>query len=207
MDTAPILVVDDEPDMRAALSHALNRSGFSVEIAASGPEAVLKLKNNTFSLVITDIKMPEMTGMQLLGTIKNISPRIPVIMITAFGTINNAVEAMQVGATDYILKPFSFEVLEAAVKKAIVAANGNGKKVGCQPKSYDEANYYRRSESIGAIKAGSECGNQHSDSSDPGRKRNRKGIIREFYSSAQPSAGRPVCGGELRGLTRNVGGK
>jgi two-component system response regulator FlrC len=131
MDTAPILVVDDEPDMRAALSHALNRSGFSVEIAASGPEAVLKLKNNTFSLVITDIKMPEMTGMQLLGTIKNISPRIPVIMITAFGTINNAVEAMQVGATDYILKPFSFEVLEAAVKKAIVAANGNGKKVGC----------------------------------------------------------------------------
>jgi DNA-binding NtrC family response regulator len=138
MDTAPILVVDDEPDMRAALSHALNRSGFSVEIAASGPEAVLKLKNNTFSLVITDIKMPEMTGMQLLGTIKNISPRIPVIMITAFGTINNAVEAMQVGATDYILKPFSFEVLEAAVKKAIVAANGNGKKVGCQPKSYED---------------------------------------------------------------------
>jgi DNA-binding NtrC family response regulator len=90
MDTAPILVVDDEPDMRAALSHALNRSGFSVEIAASGPEAVLKMKNNTFSLVITDIKMPEMTGMELLGTIKNISPRIPVIMITAFGTINNA---------------------------------------------------------------------------------------------------------------------
>jgi DNA-binding NtrC family response regulator len=137
MDTAPILVVDDEPDMRAALSHTLNRSGFSVEIAASGSEAILKIKNNTFSLVITDIKMPEMTGMELLGTIKKNSPRTPVIMITAFGTINNAVEAMQAGATDYILKPFSFEILEAAVKKAIAAPNGNGKKVGCQPKSYE----------------------------------------------------------------------
>jgi DNA-binding NtrC family response regulator len=137
MDTAPILVVDDEPDMRAALSHSLNRSGFSVEIAASGSEAVLKIKNSPFSLVISDIKMPEMTGMDLLGTIKNISPGIPVIMITAFGTINNAVEAMQAGATDYILKPFSFEILEAAVKKAIAAANGNGKKVVCQPKSYE----------------------------------------------------------------------
>ena len=137
MDMAPILVVDDEPDMRAALSHALSRCGFSVEIAASGCEAVLKMKNNTFSLVVTDIKMPEMTGMELLGTIKNISPHTPVIMITAFGTINNAVEAMQSGATDYILKPFSLEILEAAVKKAIPATNGNGKKSGCRPKSYE----------------------------------------------------------------------
>ena len=137
MDTAPILVVDDEPDMRAALSHALTRSGFSVEMADSGSEAVLKIKNNAISLVITDIKMPKMTGMQLLGTIKSISPRIPVIMITAFGTINNAVEAMQAGATDYILKPFSFEILEAAVKKAIAAANGSGNKVGCQSRSYE----------------------------------------------------------------------
>lgn len=135
MGVAPILVVDDEPDMRAALSHALNRGGFSVESAASGSEAVLQLKKNRFSLVITDVKMPQMSGMELLATVKTISPHMPVIMITAYGTINNAVEAMQEGATDYLLKPFSFETLEVAVKKAIEDSNGNGKKGASRLKS------------------------------------------------------------------------
>ena len=124
MGIAPILVVDDEPDMRSALSHALYRSGFVVESAASGSEAVTKFKKNTYSLVVSDIRMPEMSGVQLLEKIRNLAPEIPVIMITAYGTINSAVEAMQQGAADYILKPFSVETLEAAVKKAITSGNG-----------------------------------------------------------------------------------
>jgi DNA-binding NtrC family response regulator len=127
MGIAPILVVDDEPDMRSALSHALHRCGFEVESAASGSEAVTKFKKNTYSLVVSDIRMPGMSGVQLLEKIRNISLAIPVIMITAYGTINNAVEAMQEGAADYILKPFSFETLEAAVKKAITSGKGNVK--------------------------------------------------------------------------------
>ncbi len=124
MGLAPILIVDDESEMRSALSHALTRSGFSVESAASGKEALLKLKKASVSLVITDLKMPEMSGMEVLGAAKNIVPGIPVIVITAYGSIHNAVEAMQAGAADYLLKPFSFETLETTVKK--VLGNNNG---------------------------------------------------------------------------------
>ena len=118
MQEQSILVVDDEPDMRIALSHALSRSGYAVDCASSGFEALEKFKKDNYSMVITDMKMPEMTGMELLGKVKGMSPQVPVIMITAYGTINNAVEAMQEGASDYILKPFSAETLEATVKKA-----------------------------------------------------------------------------------------
>ena len=125
MSLPPILVVDDEPDMRTALSHALRRSGFNVESAASGTEALTKFRPDKYSLVITDVKLPGMSGMEILDRIKNQSQQIPVVMITAFGTIDNAVEAMQAGACDYILKPFSLETLEATVKKILGNSNGN----------------------------------------------------------------------------------
>ena len=125
MGLAPILVVDDESEMRSALSHALTRGGFSVENAASGTEALVKLKKDAFSMVITDLKMPEMSGMEVLDAAKKISPKVPVIMITAFGSIHNAVEAMQEGAADYLLKPFSFETLENTVKKVLKSTDGN----------------------------------------------------------------------------------
>jgi DNA-binding NtrC family response regulator len=126
MDLAPILIVDDESEMRSALSHALTRSGFSVESAVSGTDALVKLKKDPFSLVITDLKMPEMSGMELIGALKKLKPGIAVIVITAFGSIHNAVEAMQAGAADYLLKPFSFETLVATVKKVLGCAGGNG---------------------------------------------------------------------------------
>jgi DNA-binding NtrC family response regulator len=128
MAVLPILIVDDEPDMRTALTHALVESGFSVESAASGSEAVGKCEKAAYSLVITDVKMPGMSGMKLLNKIRKRSPNLPVIMITAFGTINSAVEAMREGAADYILKPFSFETLESAVKKAVGMGASNEKK-------------------------------------------------------------------------------
>jgi DNA-binding NtrC family response regulator len=139
MGIAPILVVDDEPDMRSALSHALHRSGFEVDSAASGTEAVLKFKKKAYSLVVTDVRMPGMSGMQLLEKIRNLASEIPVLMITAYGTINSAVEAMQQGAADYILKPFSFETLEAAVKKAVGSGRGGTQTIGGEAPSDKEA--------------------------------------------------------------------
>jgi len=126
MGLAPILVVDDESEMRSALSHALTRGGFTVESAASGTDALVKIKKDPISLVITDIKMPEMSGMEVLGAVKKMSPRIPVIVITAYGSIHNAVEAMQAGAADYLLKPFSFETLETTVKKVLGSVEEDG---------------------------------------------------------------------------------
>ncbi len=126
MGLAPILVVDDESEMRSALSHALTRDGFAVESAANGTKALLKIKKEPVSLVITDLKMPEMSGMEVLGAVKKIAPEIPVIVITAYGSIHNAVEAMQAGAADYLLKPFSFETLGSTVKRVLGSIDGNG---------------------------------------------------------------------------------
>lgn len=126
MPAQSILVVDDEPDMRLALTHALNRSGHSVKTACNGYEAIDILKSEEFGLVITDIKMPDISGMKVLEEVKDLSPQIPVIMITGYGTVSNAVEAMKEGAADYILKPFDSETLESAIKR--VCKNSNGKK-------------------------------------------------------------------------------
>ena len=127
MDQLSILVVDDEPEATSALSHALHRSGYSVESAATGAEALEKFKSANYNLVISDEMMPEMSGMDFLSSIKKISPQIPVIMISASGTVSNAVAAMQQGASDYILKPFSFEMLEKTVRNVIGRSNGNGR--------------------------------------------------------------------------------
>jgi DNA-binding NtrC family response regulator len=135
MGLAPILIVDDESEMRSALSHALMRSGFAVESAASGREALLRLKKDPISLMITDLKMPEMSGMEVLGAAKKIMPGIPVIVITAYGSIHNAVEAMQAGAADYLLKPFSFETLENTVKKVLGNTDGNDDRQISNPNS------------------------------------------------------------------------
>ncbi|MBW1706560.1 MAG: sigma-54-dependent Fis family transcriptional regulator [Deltaproteobacteria bacterium] len=127
MDAHSILIVGDEPDMRTALIHALDGAGYSVETASSGFEALEKFKKDKFSLVITDVNMSEMSGFEVLEEIKRMSSEVPVALITANGTVDNAVEAMKKGAADYILKPFSDETIQLAVRKAIKNRNGRAK--------------------------------------------------------------------------------
>ncbi|MBW2608639.1 MAG: sigma-54-dependent Fis family transcriptional regulator, partial [Deltaproteobacteria bacterium] len=128
MQNKPILVVDDEDQGRTTLSRVLNRSGYNVDSASGGVEALNKFKENEYGIVISDDRMPEMSGIELLGKIKKISPDVPVIMLTGHGTVNNAVEAMQKGASDYILKPFSSKAIETAVKRAGLSSNGGAKR-------------------------------------------------------------------------------
>ena len=114
-----ILIIEDEEEMRIALSEVLIRSGYSVHVAPNGIEGLELLNKSPFNMVITDVKMPKVSGLEVLKEIKKQSPQIPVIMITAYGTIDNAVEAMKEGAFDYILKPFSAEILDEAVSRAM----------------------------------------------------------------------------------------
>ena len=125
----PILVIDDEESMRIALTEALSRSGHLVDCISNGYDALKKVQSSSCKLVITDVRMPKMNGLEVLQEIKKVLPQIPVIMITAYGTIHNAVEAMKKGATDYILKPFSFEELDAVVKRALTDGRGQGSSV------------------------------------------------------------------------------
>lgn len=113
-----ILIVDDEVLMRNFLVEALKRKGFEAIAAENGEKAIHLLKEHAFDLIITDMKMPGLTGMDVLKYVKEVSPRTLVIVVTAFGTIENAVEAMKSGAFYYLIKPFSLESLIANIEKA-----------------------------------------------------------------------------------------
>ncbi len=113
-----ILVVDDEAALREMLKKGLTQiGGFSVEVAQNGFEAIEKVEKDIYDLVLTDLKMPEMDGIELLKTIKGTRPEVMVIMMTAHGSVETAVEAMKIGANDYITKPIDLNDLVLRVSK------------------------------------------------------------------------------------------
>jgi DNA-binding NtrC family response regulator len=123
MKTKPILIVDDDQSMRAALAESLQRCGYAVETAEDGAEALMKFENGRFRGVITDMRMPKMSGLDVLRGVKRLSPTTPVILITAYGTVNTAVEAMKEGAAEFIMKPFSLDDLEIVVRNVLAACS------------------------------------------------------------------------------------
>ena len=127
-----ILVADDDPQMQLAVRASLSRLGYDVTVVGNGAEALIALENSAYDLIISDQRMPEMTGQELLEVVQKRDSGIPFIMITAHGTINQAVEAMQLGAADFITKPFSLEDLERVVERVLnpehKAARGKLKK-------------------------------------------------------------------------------
>jgi DNA-binding NtrC family response regulator len=118
-EAAKILVVDDDENMRAALSEALTRCGYNVDTAADGQSGLNRIEADGYRLAVADIRMPKKGGMEFLEQVKKVSPDTAVVMITAYGTIETAVEAMKKGADDYLLKPFSADDLERVVKRLL----------------------------------------------------------------------------------------
>lgn len=119
MESLRILVVDDEAPVRDILRKGLTQiGGYHVEIAENGVEAIEKIEKDVFDLVLTDVKMPQMDGIDLLKTIKGTRPEVSVILMTAYGSIETAVEAMRIGANDYITKPVDLNELLIHISKA-----------------------------------------------------------------------------------------
>lgn len=132
------LAIDDDPQMRSALKEALIRLGFTVVTAVNGEDGMEKLKKENFSLIVTDMMMPKMDGLSFLKHIRNEGIYTPLLIITGFGTIENAVTAMKLGASDYIMKPFSLDTLKRAIEglvpksstdKELVYASAEMKKI------------------------------------------------------------------------------
>ncbi|MDW7668758.1 MAG: sigma-54 dependent transcriptional regulator [Bacillota bacterium] len=117
--TKNILIADDEKNMIWAIKRALKDENYSIFSAENGEEAVKQVKAKNLQLVLLDLRMPKMDGMEALKEIKKINNDLPVIMITAHGTMESAVEAMKIGALDYISKPFDIEELKVQIRKAI----------------------------------------------------------------------------------------
>src|SRR5271170_5930961 len=120
---ARILVADDQEMMRDSLAATLARDGHEVIAAGDGPSAVGRLSAGgaagKFDLLISDLKMPRMTGIELLAEAKRLRPDMPVVLMTAFASVNTAVEAMKLGAYDYIQKPFDGDQIKLVVDRAL----------------------------------------------------------------------------------------
>ena len=117
-----VLVVDDDESLRRVVEYNLGEEGYRVLTAPDGAAGLRAFQDASVDLVVSDVRMPDMDGLELLTRIKTIQPEVPVIMLTAHGTINSAVEAMKLGAFDYLTKPFNRDQLKAAVRKALEIA-------------------------------------------------------------------------------------
>ena len=115
-----LLVVDDDIQMLSALEAALRRKGHTVETASNGIDAASKLENASVDAVITDLRMPLMDGLELLHHVRRTRQSLPVIVLSAYGTVPTAVDAMKAGATDFLLKPFSHTALDDILNKHVV---------------------------------------------------------------------------------------
>lgn len=124
VESLSILLVDGQPEMRKRFSHLLGAGGHDVVAVSSGLEALDRFREKEFGLVISEINIPKMGGIAVLEKLKNIAPKIPVIMTETDGSIDSAVKVMQCGASDYILKSVSSEALNLAVKRAVGNSNG-----------------------------------------------------------------------------------
>ncbi len=114
-----ILIAEDEERLRKVLAMLLSNMGYKLQLAKDGIEALEFFQNNQYDVVVTDLKMPRMGGYELLQKIKEINNAIPVIIITAYGTIESAVDAMKIGAIDYITKPFEEAKIKLSIEKAL----------------------------------------------------------------------------------------
>ncbi|MGB2783887.1 MAG: sigma-54 dependent transcriptional regulator [Atribacterota bacterium] len=114
-----VLVVDDEQNIRRMLVRVLSSEGFIVKEAINGLEALQRLEDENYSLVLLDLKMPELNGIETLLKIREYDLNLPIIMMSAYGSITEAVEAMKLGVVDYLIKPFDIEELKIIVERAI----------------------------------------------------------------------------------------
>ncbi|MDO8140732.1 MAG: sigma-54 dependent transcriptional regulator [Candidatus Brocadiales bacterium] len=119
MEDGKILVVEDQDAMRESLVIAFKDEGYQVEGVASGEEAIQRLNNNVYDLVVTDLKMKKVEGLEVLKAVKAANPSTEVVLITAYGTISTAVQAIRDGAYDYVTKPFRHQEILKVAKKAI----------------------------------------------------------------------------------------
>lgn len=114
-----ILVAEDNRDLRAGIERALNRQGFAVTAAGDGLEAIAAASKSRFDLALLDIRLPGCGGVEVLKELKRLTPNLPVILMTAYASVETAVEALRAEAADYLMKPFSLEDLEARVRKVL----------------------------------------------------------------------------------------
>ena len=201
-----ILIVDDEKNYLLVLSAVLEEEGFEVLTAVSGLEALEILKSSDMDLVLTDMKMPGMDGIALLEQVKTRDPELPVIMMTAHGTIDKAVEAMQKGAYTYVLKPFENERLILYVKKALTVyqvIKENRRLRSAVELQYQFGNIIGRSKAMRDIfETIQKVAPSNATVLIEGESGTGKELVAKAIHFQQPAARPSLCGGQLFRLGR-----
>ena len=114
-----ILIADDETNIRKFLTKSLEREGYEARTVSTGKEALAALERERPDLLVLDVQLPDANGMEILSDLRRRDPDLPVIIITAYGEIKMAVEAIQAGASDFVAKPFDFNTLQRSIEKAL----------------------------------------------------------------------------------------
>jgi len=136
-----VLIIDDEPLMRLSISDALKAEGYNIASVESGGEGLKAIKDNVYDIVITDLKLPEVDGLHILKSCRHYSPMTKILMITAYGSVETAVEAMRQGAYDYITKPFSMDEMIIIVKRLIRLRNLEDENIYLKEKIEDKYDF------------------------------------------------------------------
>ena len=206
----PLLLVEDKPELRAMLRKALERAGYSVDEAADGSTAVNKIRARRYLLVLSDLKLPGCSGLEVLHESKQADPTIPVILITAFGSIEEAVAAMKDGAFDFIQKPVDLEHLNLLVARA-ARSRSCCEKICCCARSILRATAFRESwENIPPCRRQrSRCSGGRDRFHGPavGRKRDRQRALCAGLHALSPRRSQPFvalnCAAIPEGLVEN----
>jgi len=125
MDKRPVLIVDDEAIVRESIKDWLKDAGYQVATAESGEEALNMIEVQDFSVMVLDVRLPGKTGIQILKEVKTLKPQIKAIIITAYPSTELAVEAMKLGAVDYLIKPIAPDELERLIRETILKCENN----------------------------------------------------------------------------------
>lgn len=141
MNNTKILLIDDDDSLRRVIEHNLSREGFEIIARPDGLSGVAAFRSDKIDLVITDLRLPDIDGMEVLKRIKKIDYYTPVLMITAFGTIEQAVNALKEGAFDYITKPFNRDELSIVVKKALEFRDLKGENLRLKKELYSKFSF------------------------------------------------------------------
>ena len=205
-----ILVVDDEQGLCAGVQEALRREGYVVDATTDAPAALKLAQERLYNLVVSDIKMPGLSGLELLARVRGHSRDTLFILMTAYGTVESAVEAMKQGAYDYLPKPIDMKRLRALVQKALefqaVVAENNELRLRLQTRA-ETGLLVGGCESMRAVaRLIEEVANSDVTVLDRRRERHGQGDRRPLHSRAKRAARPAVHFGELRGAGRAVAG-
>lgn len=153
---AKVLVIDDEESLRHTLTRVLARNGCEVVAAGDGEEALASFNSHTYDLVYLDLRLPNIDGLEVLRQVRSKDPALPVVMLTAYGSLQSAVEALRLGATDYLLKPVDPEVLMARTRVILKerAVEKRKNEIRAQIAQLQEELSRLEAEGVGAVEAG-----------------------------------------------------